>query len=256
MGKKKKEQLDELNDEFGGGEEGGGTYVPPQFTVDPVGVMYYGKNFRHFENISTLKHLYPAFKEFYFKKMRENKEARIIDITNEFQSEIHPETFFPYPRVLASWKKRWDEQIAKYPDKALIAGAQEEQNQLITMTQNDKRIVPSDIAVEQATRQLAGELVNDATQMLKEDQEFGHPDEELLVKRRMYIVNVLGHVTKMVQGKAKLMLEASKEKRENANFLMDLIDRATAGQLTEADVADLNNITHNQNERAQPTEVS
>ena len=57
-------------------------------------------------------------------------------------------------------------------------------------------------------------------------------DEEILVKRRSYILNVFNYVTKAVHGKEALKLKSNADKRETFGFLTALINRSTAGKIT------------------------
>jgi len=98
--------------------------------------------------------------------------------------------------------------------------------------------------------------LNDAMQMLKEDQELEeiYTNDEL-IKRRSYIINVFSHATRLVHGKASLMLKASEESRNTAGFLMSLLSRATAGKITDEEMALLkSSYIPRQNEQRTQTE--
>lgn len=212
--------------------------------LDPVGIRTYGERFTGYQKIEVYKDLLPAFKDFYYTKKTENPNAFLYDILQGFNAEVcEPlgRTFFPYPTQVKSWRAKWDLDI-----KAIVLKAKDESMQIIPRTTPDQIIktrgegnelmlgAPSDSDLEMGTRTLAGELLNDAMQMLKDDQEIGEVyDDEVLIKRRSYIVNVFAHATRLVHGKAALMLKASQEKRENAGFLMSLLSKATAGTLSE-----------------------
>jgi hypothetical protein len=89
--------------------------------------------------------------------------------------------------------------------------------------------------------------------MLNDDQQLEEIyTDEVLIKRRNYILNVFGHVTKLVHGKAALMLKASEEKRNNASFLMTLLASATAGKMNDEQL-DLLKGTNNQPTNVKPT---
>jgi hypothetical protein len=74
--------------------------------------------------------------------------------------------------------------------------------------------------------------------MLRDDQELEEIyNDETLMKRRNYIVNVFAHATRLVHGKAALMLKASEEKRNTAGFLMQLLSKATAGKMSDEEMS-------------------
>lgn len=136
-------------------------------------------------------------------------------------------------------------------DQALVSyGVAGKTDALVKMRDGDKLLIPNDAEIEGGTRILAGELLNDAFSQMHDDRELeGTYDSDELMRRKMYIVNVLAHVTKMTQGKEKLRIESNKEKRETANFFVDLLDRAAAGSLSEADIADMEAMQQSNNER-------
>ena len=223
---------EELKDEI---EEGG------KKKVNPIGRTFYGERFEHFDKLGEIKDLLPAFKEFYYVRKIENFNTTGGDIIREYNRDVcYPEnrTFHPYTNQLKQWRAKWDRDIL---EKKKVGGLELiDQKQVLqvikTRNENDELALgaPQDGDLEAGARTLGGELLNDAFQMLRDDQALEEIyDDETLMKRRNYIVNVFSHVTKLVHGKAALMLKASQEKRENANFLMGLLAKATSGKLSD-----------------------
>jgi len=194
-----------------------------------------------YQKLEECRHLIPAFKEFYYAEKGRDFRQPIKDIIQRF-NEVQGEVFRPYPSAYQKWQLSWDRDILnKASVESGLVSVDTSPEQLIRSRDDDQKIIfgaPKDEDLEAGTRTLAGELTNDALQMLQDDQalqEIYTSDE--LMKRRSYIVNVLSHVTKMVHGKAALALKASQEKRENASFLMNLLAKASAGKMSEEEMA-------------------
>ena len=210
--------------------------------VNPVGWGYYGNKFSHFQKMEEVRDLLPAFKEMYYQERITNKETNMRQIIMKFNEELcFPEgrTFYPYTTNLRFWKKKWDRDIAekKKDDSYMDDPMQKRLVSAVKTRGTDGYVVPEDSVLEMGTRILAGELLNDALTMLRDDQEL---EDEMsnndLMRRKQYIVNVFASTTKLTQGKAQLLLKASQEKRDNAGFMMELIAKATSGELKKDDV--------------------
>jgi len=181
-----------------------------------------------YQKIGELKELIPQFKAFYYVERRRDPERSAIKIINDFNRQIAPLTFFPWEKQYRLWRKKWDaELIAEQTYKR-------EQHQLIKMQDEQNAvIVPDEYTLEKGTQTLAGELLNDAMGILKGDQEGGDAfEEEILIKRRSYVLNVFNYVTRAVQGKEALKIKSHAEKRETLGFLTAMLNRSTAGKIT------------------------
>ena len=151
-------------------------------------------------------------------------------------------TFHPYTNQLRTWTKRWDADIIRKKlnmrEETALTPVKEIRQIVKTRGEEYAMTAPGDGELETGLRTLGGELLNDAMQMLRDDQELEETyDDETLIKRRNYIVNVFSHATKLVHGKAALMLKASEEKRSTAGFLMSLLSKATAGTMSDMEVS-------------------
>jgi len=209
--------------------------------IDAVGLSYYGQKFTGYQKIGEITELIPAFKDFYYAVRVKDPNARLSTILQDFNAEVcEPveKKFHPYTTQLRLWRTKWDRDLMQQMhDKDILIIEKRNIHQVIKTRNQERELVlggPEDGEIEAGLRTLGGELLNDAFQMLRDDQELEEIyDNDELIKRRNYIVNVFGHVTKMAQGKAALMLKASQEKRENASFLMTLIATATSGKMTD-----------------------
>lgn len=182
----------------------------------------------HYQKIGELKELIPQFKVFYYAEKRKEPERSAIKIINDFNRQIAPFTFFPWEKQYRLWRKKWDAELIA------VQTYKREQRQLIKMQDKQNAlIVPDEYTLEKGTQTLAGELLNDAMGILKGDQESGDAfEEEILIKRRSYVLNVFNYVTRAVQGKEALKIKSNAEKRETLGFLTALINRSTAGKIT------------------------
>lgn len=230
-------------------------------TMD-IGRRYYGDTFERFMKIGDIVDLIPAFKDFYYQEKIKDPNANLAAMLLRFNKEVcEPEgrRFHPYTAQIKIWRYKWDADLAqqlKMSDSNIIE--RKNIHQLVKTRDDERNLVlgvTDDNQLEAGVRTLGGELLNDAAQMLRDDQELEEIyDEETLIKRRNYIVNVFSHVTKLVHGKAQLMLKASQEKRNTAGFLMSLIARATSGQMTDEEMDLLKSAyTPKQNEQTQST---
>lgn len=188
-----------------------------------------------YHKVGEIRDLIPQFKLFYLTERRREPERSAIKIINDFNKQIAPFTFFPWEKQYRLWRKKWDAQLLAE------RGYREEQRaarQIIKM--QDERnavIVPDEYALEAGAHTLAGELLNDALGILKQDQESEDSyEDDIIVKRRNYVLNVFNYVTKASHGKQSLNVKTNSEKRETASFMMTILNRATAGKLTSDEI--------------------
>lgn len=233
----------------------GGALKRRKSHMDSFGERTFGVFFNGFQKTAVLKNVIPIFKDYYYATRMEGFTGEVMEICKRFNEEkMYPDfkVFFPFPAQLTLWAKKWDYDIATKVSHGVqvvdsknrilpkIVQTRDEFNQLIEKSD----LAPSDVSLEAATRSLAGELLNDAFGMLRQDQDLEEVyDDEVLVKRRNYVLNVVSKVSGMVQGKAALMLKGSEEKRNNANFMMNLLAKASAGTLTQEEL-DILSSTH------------
>ena len=207
--------------------------------IAPVGLAFYGELFTRFMRVGELEKRLSAYKDFYFERKIEKPKTGVIEIVKSFNEMIAPDMFHPYPTQLRHWHTKWNRSILEQQHDGVDEIAPKNVPQVVqTRDDNGKlAIVPREAALEAGAKTLGGELLNDAFTMLKEDQDL----EELyssneLMRRRNYILNVMSHITSLVHKKQELMLKANAEKRETANFLINILRQATAGQVKPDDV--------------------
>lgn len=214
-----------------------------------IGCQFYGDTFERFMKVGEIADMIPAFKDYYYQEKIKNNVARLSDILQVFNKEFcepNGKKFHPYTHQLKFWRAKWDlDLMQQLQNKELQLVERKNVHQLIKTRDEQRNLIlggADDNSLEAGVRTLGGELLNDATQMLRDDQELEEIyDEETLIKRRNYIVNVFSHTSKLVLGKAALMLKASEEKRNTAGFLMSLLARATAGKMSDDEIGLLKN---------------
>lgn len=213
--------------------------------IDPVGAQIYGEGFTAFQRIADYKDLLPAFKDWYYEKKIKDNGDSLSNILRSFNLQVcQPMNrgFYPYPNQIRAWRAKWDLDLMQQlnDNKSLMIPEKKSIKQVLkTRDDNGEVILGNDYSqLEAGIGTLGGELVNDALQMLRDDQALEEVyDTEELIKRRNYITNVFAHVTRLVHGKAALVLKASEEKRNTAGFLMSLLAKATAGQMSDEEMA-------------------
>lgn len=229
--------------------------------IDPVAERMYGEHFDGYMRVGQLVEQLPAFKEHYYQERIKNPNVNAFDVLQTFNEQAcYPNgtKFHPYPTQYKTWRKKWDRDIlAQNIDKDVIIYEPKNIRQVVkTRGEGGELVLGADYGeLEAGMTTLAGELINDAAQMLRDDQELEDIyDTDELMKRRAYIVNVFSHTTKLVHGKAALLLKKSAETRENANFLMGLLAKASSGKLSDEEMSALETTytpTHNE----QPAQV-
>ncbi|KKT20046.1 MAG: hypothetical protein UW02_C0002G0038 [Candidatus Nomurabacteria bacterium GW2011_GWB1_43_7] len=238
--------------------------IPKTKKPDPVGLRIFGDTFKHYMRIAEYVDLIPAFKDFYYQAKIKDPNENLTDICRNFHKEVCDPVgrlFHPSMSQMRVWRKKWDlDLMQQMTNKDLVVVERKNIHQIIKTRNDDRALVlgqADDNQLEAGVRTLGGELLNDAMQMLRDDQELEEIyDDETLIKRRNYIVNVFAHATRLVHGKAALMLKASEEKRNTAGFLMSLLSRATAGKMSDEEMGLLKSAyAPKQNEPAQSQQV-
>ncbi|OGY40774.1 MAG: hypothetical protein A2570_01450 [Candidatus Brennerbacteria bacterium RIFOXYD1_FULL_41_16] len=186
----------------------------------------------HYHKVGEIRDLIPQFKAFYYAERRKDPSRSAIKVINDFNGQIAPFKFFPWEKQYKLWRKKWDaELLAEQGYKQ----QQREIRQIIKLQDEQKvAIVPDEYALEVGTHTLAGELLNDAMDILKRDQDSEEAyEEEIIIKRRNYVLNVFNYITRAVHGKEALKLKSNADKRETFGFLTSLINMSTAGKITD-----------------------
>lgn len=215
-----------------------------QAKVNPVGKSYYGDFFSKYHRIGEIKDLIPEFKEYYYERKIKDAKAGLLDILQTFNKETaYPrgKQFHPYPSQVKAWITKWNKDInEKKLEQGLEVIPRSPTKQIIRTRGEDEELTLGSVdtpMLEMGLNTLAGELMNDALQTMKDTQDLEETfTTEEIVKRKNYVLNVMAHTTRLVHGKAALMLKASEEKRNNASFLMDILAKAASGQMTQEEI--------------------
>ncbi|MBT9151004.1 MAG: hypothetical protein DDT40_01185 [candidate division WS2 bacterium] len=94
------------------------------------------------------------------------KNIKLIDAFNELTNP--PRKFFPTIDMYKRWRRKWDDEIAQKIFGAKLSKI--EKKIIVTSNERNELIPPSDNELEMGGKILAGELMNDAMNILKKDQ--------------------------------------------------------------------------------------
>ncbi|MEJ0053160.1 MAG: hypothetical protein WDN10_00305 [bacterium] len=206
----------------------------PQNDTKPIFSFYEGFDGKY-QRVGELRELLPSFRAFYLAERRKEPDRSAIRIINDFNKSIAPFTFFPWEKQYRLWRKKWDaELLAEQGYKQ----EQRELRQIIKVRdEQNAAIVPDAQTLEMGASTLAGELLNDAMDILKRDQDDESSyDDDIIVKRRNYVLNVFNYVMRAAHSKESLNIKSNADKRETATFMMNILNRAMAGKMSEKDM--------------------
>lgn len=165
-----------------------------------------------------------------------DKKSPIRFIVDSFNAlpEQAEKKFFPNPRFLKKHTKDWEkEALERMKLKRHTAYIKEDVAKQMALAPDkmpEIRMHISTDSLEVKTETLADRLIGDAeTEMDRADEE---DDPEIRVKQKTYALNVYNLVTRSVHKRRELDLKGSAEKRNQAGFILDLVNRALTGKMT------------------------
>lgn len=231
-----------------------------KFKFDPVGFSMFGDSFIGYQKIEEYRHLIQPFKEYYYARKMEDLESKVSNIVKDFNDTLKcdetgvRERFHPYTSQLRTWRKKWDTDILDSMGIIVPADSTKSHiNKVIKTRQQEdtnKYFVPDYSDLESGIQTLGGELINEAFVQMEDDRRNSEDySSDELMKRKKHVLDIFSGVSKMVQGKANILLKASAEKREEAGFILDFMRAAASGSLKPDDIEDMkkmyNNTSHN-----------
>lgn len=184
----------------------------------------------------------PLFRDYYIKhRVKEGKKTSLITLVDNFNEENPDIYFFPNISVIQKHRKLWDGEIAKRitPDRQeqlMILQSLESKKRSTIVPMTRDQIIPTSDNLVAGAAQLGKVLVDDAFQTMQDSQSNGYEDEEILIKKKQYALNVFSYVMRAAQGSQMVDIKRNAEKRETAGFMLDLMSRATAGNLSSEDM--------------------
>lgn len=187
-----------------------------------------------FRKIDEIRDRLPAFRDFYLERRFESGvKLSAIKIIDAFNAITPPGDFWPHTTMFARWRKRWDAEQSGIVKSAETRVAERESRALINVGEAH----PMEV-LEEKMNTLGAELANDAMETLRDTQEREELfEDEIVVKRKQYALNVFAYITKAAHSKAALDLKRHGEARETAGFMLDILRRATAGKLSADELA-------------------
>lgn len=185
-----------------------------------------------FRRLDEVRDRIPAFRDFFIKyRFESGSKLSAMKIVDMFNDITPPGDFFPQPAMYQRWRKQWEAEQAGLIKTAETRLAERSKFQIIN---------PEGATIEKledSMTTLGAELANDAIQTLRDTQEREeYFEDEVVVKRKAYALNVFAFVTKAAHSKTALRIKQQGEARETAGFMLDLIRRATAGNLKQEEI--------------------
>jgi|LSQX01.1.fsa_nt_gb hypothetical protein len=183
-----------------------------------------------FRKLAEIRDRIPAFRDFYIeRRFQTGEKFNAIKIVDMFNAITPPGDFFPQTGMYQRWRKKWDAEHSGLVHTAEERLAIREETRLI-----DPEANPTMHQLEESMHTLGAELANDAMQTLRETQDREeYFDDEVVVKRKAYALNVFAYITKAAHSKAALDIKRQGEARETAGFMLDILRRANAGKLSD-----------------------
>jgi hypothetical protein len=195
----------------------------------------------------------PAFREFYLERRfaPDGSKVSLIKLVDQFNEITPPGDFFPQSKALSRWRRDWDAELAgkfKSPEMRLAAKKALEKKggsiaQMLVKIQKGggkevaEYVVPEAQQLEEGAATLGEMLLVDAAHTLKDTQEREEVfDDEVVVKRKQYALNVFNFVMKAAHKRHEIDIKRHGEARETASFFVDLLARAQAGKLQEGEL--------------------
>lgn len=189
-----------------------------------------------YARLDTMRDLVPRFRDFYYEQKMENPDIREKDVMDKFDAAIAPRIFNPWPVTLKKWRRKWDKDIDTQMRERKLR-IKEETRMVKLRDDAGNLIVPEYSTLEGAAQSLGAELLNDAMNMIKADQiDEDIYDDDIIIKRRNYALNVFNFISRSVHKKSELKLKEKTDERETAAWLMDIVRVASAGGIAEDDM--------------------
>ena len=185
-----------------------------------------------FRKLAEIRDRLPAFRDFYIERRfqtNDGEKFNAIKIVDLFNAITPPADFFPQTGMYQRWRKKWDAEHSGLVHTAEERLALREETRLLDPNAN-----PTMSQLEDKMHTLGAELANDAMQTLRETQDREeYFDDEVVVKRKAYVLNVFAYITKAAHSKTALDIKRQGEARETAGFMLDILRRANAGKLSD-----------------------
>lgn len=205
-----------------------------------------------YTNITGMEDTLEEFRQYYLGERQIGREDSAL-IFREFrkQKEIEGIHFNPYPNYLKQLYKRFDKELPPYLQKYQSAKD-------VAKNNRENRVALGQIQYEELenrSKSLHSLLLDEAEELINEsklsfeDYLEAHPDEMWSAKdlkkhqmeQKKLALGVAERVSAVVQKNSVIKLKKNKEGRETAGFLMDLMKKATTGELTEEEMQLLEN---------------
>lgn len=197
-----------------------------------------GKKATGYDTLDEVSDLIDPFKKFYIRE--KPFHAKRGDLIRAWKQKVLDETgrsFNVYPNAMYRIMDKVDIQLNKNPKYDITKDPNPRTTDVEAFQRGHngnaaarKRFTPA--TLEDGAMSLAESLLSDAKELLDESNESAEDDEETRVKKKGHALNVFRHVAGVIQKGQVIDLKRKKEAREGAGFILDLIAKAQAGELT------------------------
>lgn len=196
---------------------------------------------QRYTRVDEYKDLLPIFREYYLSHRKLGWSKR--ELMSNFRIDITEpldRIFLPPSQEVDKFIKKWEreiyvEQQRKKLEKtdAITLAAHPTDSLLPPSTLTDPEAVKVEVKrrdIEESLKTLSEMLVEDATKVIQNADD--DVDDELLVKKKNYALNVARHLIAGVQKDKLIALKKNADTRDSAHFLMGLMSKAMAGKLS------------------------
>lgn len=182
----------------------------------------------------------------YYLEERKAGRADQMQIFRDFRKTLEFEGiwFNPYRNMLLSYYKRWEQSLPFNIKKVPVR--QKDTRRMPEKTQLLKEIAYHDL--ESGAKNLSQLLIEDAEKLIEQShEEYAGIDQEggvwsktewakIQLARKKLALGIASEVMKGAQKHELIGIKKNKEGRENVGFLMDLIHRSAAGEITDSEM--------------------
>jgi hypothetical protein len=204
-------------------------------------------NRRPHTNVGEQQHIVEKFHQYYLEQ-RNAGRTDYKQIFREFRKDLDIEGiwFNPYPNMLEGYYRKWEAELPMTLRKITF-----KKRKLPVKGVDDKPTVLKEIAyhqLEDGAKNLQSMLVDDATKLIEEsNEEFEAIDanggmwrrddwEKIRLQKKKVALSIASEVLKGAHRHELIKIKKNAEGRETASFMMDLVRRSTAGEVSDEEM--------------------
>lgn len=182
----------------------------------------------------------------YYMENRHAGRTDLMQIFREFRTDLKLNRkiwFNPQGILIKGWMNKWENSLPIHARKVQIKIRDVKKNQ------SDEKDTLKKIEyheLEDGAKNLQSLLLEDASQLMEESNEafevgngyWKKEDwEKIRIKKKALALGIAKEILSGVQKHQVIQIKKNKEGRETVNFMMDIMKQASAGELTEQELA-------------------